>query len=108
MNYNRDMDDSVLDIQHLIWDGSNEAHMWQKHRITRAEVEEVVYSPATELKVEGTYQNRYFVTGAKADGTLLVLILAPKGQGIFYPVTAYKADKTDQREYQTWKAGKQR
>ena len=104
MHYNESMAGIVLDIQHLIWDDVNEAHIWQKHRVSRADVEEVAFGPASSLRVRGTYQNRYFVTGPKADGTLLVLVLAPKGRGRYYPVTAYKADNKDRREYYQWKA----
>jgi len=70
-----------------------------------AEVEEVAYGKPHLLKAEESYAGRLLVTGPKADGTLLVLILAPKGPGKFYPVTAYPADKKDRREYEEWKAG---
>jgi|GEM_PF-4937740 len=32
-----------LDIQDLVWDEVNEAHIWNKHQISKAEVEEVCY-----------------------------------------------------------------
>ncbi|MDQ2830400.1 MAG: hypothetical protein M3Y74_15305, partial [Chloroflexota bacterium] len=105
---NRDVADIELDIQDLIWDKVNEPHIRQKHHVSRADVEEVAYGPASELYVRGTYSNRYFVTGPKADGALLVLILAPKDRGRYYPVTAYEADNKDRREYYQWKAEQQR
>lgn len=101
------MADSELDIQNLVWDKVNESHIWQKHHVSRADVEEVAYGLASELYVRGTYNNRYFVTGPKADGTLLVLILAAKGKGTYYPVTAYEPDNKDRREYYQWKAEQQ-
>ena len=101
------MADRELDIQDLVWDKVNELHIWQKHHVRRVDVEEVAYGPASELYVRGTYNNRYFVTGPKADGTLLVFVLAPKGKGKYYPVTAYEADNKDRREYLQWKAEQQ-
>lgn len=95
-----------IDIQELIWNSINEPHIWDRHQLTRAEVEEVAYGPAEHLKVRRTYEGRYFVTGPKADQRLLVLILASKGAGKYYPVSARPADKKERREYQEWKASK--
>ena len=92
-------------ILELVWNNTNIAHIWERHRVTRAEVEEVAYGQPQILKVEQTYAGRFLAIGPKADGTLLVLILAPKGPGRFYPVTAYPADNKDRREYEKWKAG---
>jgi hypothetical protein len=33
----------------LVWDTFNEAHIWERHQLTRAEVEEVAYGPAKNL-----------------------------------------------------------
>lgn len=88
-----------IDIQELVWNSENEPHIWHRHQFTRAEVEEVAYGPAENLKVQRTYGGRYFVTGPKADQRLLVLILAPKGAGKYYPVSARPADKKERREY---------
>jgi len=30
-----------LSILELVWDSFNEAHIWERHQLTRAEVEEV-------------------------------------------------------------------
>lgn len=96
-----------LDIQELVWDQVNELHIWHKHQVSLAEVEEVAFGPPAELYVQGTYNSRYFVTGPRADGTLLVLILAPKGQGRYYPVIAYPAANKDRHAYYVWKAEQQ-
>lgn len=90
-------------ILELIWDSFNEAHIWERHQLTRADVEEVAYSSAELLKAQQTYGGRFFVTGPKADKRLLVLILAPKGAGKFYPVSARPADKKERLEYRQWK-----
>jgi len=90
-------------ILELVWDSFNEAHIWERHQLTRADVEEVAYGPAELLKVQQTYGGRFFVTGPKADKRLLVLILAPKGPDKFYPVSARPADKEERHEYRAWK-----
>ncbi len=96
-----------LSILGLVWDSFNEAHIWERHRLTRAEVEEVAYGTAKNLYARQTYGGRFFVIGPKADRRLLVLILAPKGSGNYYPVSARPADRKERREYREWKAGTQ-
>jgi uncharacterized DUF497 family protein len=94
-----------ISILALVWDSFNEAHIWERHQLTRAEVEEVAYGPAENLYVRRTYGSRFLVIGPKADRQLIVLILAPKGQGKYYPVSARPADRKERREYREWKAG---
>jgi uncharacterized DUF497 family protein len=81
-----------ISILALVWDGFNEAHIWERHQLTRAEVEEVAYGPAENLYVRHTYADRFLVIGPKADKRLIVLILAPKGSEKYYPVSARPAD----------------
>ena len=59
-----------IDIVVLIWDDFNEAHIWEHHGVTRAEVEEVCYGNAKNLQVENTYGGRYLVVGPKRGGKL--------------------------------------
>ena len=92
-----------IHILELVWDSFNEAHIWERHQLTRADIEEVAYGPAEGLKVQQTYGERFFVIGPKADKRLLVIILAPKGPEKFYPVSARPADKKERREYREWK-----
>ena len=96
-----------LSILELVWDSFNEAHIWERHQLTRAEVEEVAYGPAENLYVRHTYGGRFLVIGPKADRRLMVLILAPKESGKYYPVSARPADRKERREYREWKAGTQ-
>ena len=96
-----------LSILGLVWDSFNESHIWERHQLTRAEVEEVAYGPAENLYARHTYGSRFFVIGPKADRRLMVLILAPKGPGKYYPVSARPADRKERREYREWKAGTQ-
>jgi uncharacterized DUF497 family protein len=96
-----------LSILGLVWDTFNEAHIWDRHQLTRAEVEEVAYGLPENLYARQTYGGRFLVIGPKADRRLLVLILAPKGSGNYYPVSARPADRKERREYWEWKAGTQ-
>jgi uncharacterized DUF497 family protein len=96
-----------ISILALVWDSFNEAHIRERHQLTRAEVEEVAYGPPENLYARQTYGGRFLVIGPKADRQLMVLILAPKGSGKFYPVSARPADRKERREYREWKAGTQ-
>jgi uncharacterized DUF497 family protein len=96
-----------LRILGLVWDTFNEAHRWERHQLTRAEVEEFAYGPAKNLYARQTYGGRFLVIGPKAVRRLLVLSLAPKGSGNYYPVSARTADRKERREYREWKAGTQ-
>jgi len=96
-----------ISILALVWDSINEAHIWERHQLTRAEVEEVAYGPAENLYVRHTYADRFLVIGPNADKRLIVLILAPKGSKQYYPVSARPADRKERRVYREWKAGTQ-
>jgi uncharacterized DUF497 family protein len=96
-----------LRILGLVWDSFNEVHIWERHQLTRAEVEEVAYGRPENLYARQTYGGRFLVIGPKADRRLLVLILAPKGSGNYYPVSVRTADRKERREYREWKAGTQ-
>ena len=94
-----------LRILGLVWDSFNEVHIWERHQLTRAEVEEVAYGRPENLYARQAYGGRFLVIGPKADRRLLVLILAPKGSGNYYPVSARPADRKERGEYREWKAG---
>jgi uncharacterized DUF497 family protein len=96
-----------LRILGLVWDSFNEVHIWERHQLTRAEVEEVAYGRPENLYARQTYGGRFLVIGPKADRRLLGLILAPKGSGNYYPVSVRPADRKERREYREWKAGTQ-
>ena len=96
-----------ISILGLVWDTFNEAHIWERHQLTRVEVEEVAYGRPENLYARQTYGGRFLVIGPKADRRLIVLILAPKGSGRHYSVSARPADRKERREYREWKAGTQ-
>lgn len=96
-----------IDIVELVWDNVNEAHIWERHQLTRAEVEEVCYGNAANLQVANTYGGRYLIVGPKRAGKLHAVVLASKGKGKFYPVSARRASIKERRKYREWKAGTQ-
>jgi len=96
-----------INIVSLVWNSFNEAHIWERHQISRAEVEEVCYGEAEHLHVEVIHGRRYLVVGPRRGGKLFAVVLAPKGAVIFYPVDARKASRKERRAYREWKAGKQ-
>jgi uncharacterized DUF497 family protein len=99
---------SEIRILDLVWEGRNEAHIWERHQLTRSEVEEVCYGDAENLHVEQTYRGRYLVIGPRRGRKLFAVVLAPKGEGNFYPVSARRASTKERRAYREWKAGKQK
>ena len=85
----------MLYIYELLFDEWNEDHI-ARHQIIPEEVEEACLS---EPFVSKTRQNRVRVIGQTDAGRYLTVILAPQGQGVYYPVTARDAAKTERRLY---------
>ncbi len=94
-------------ISGLLWDDFNEAHIWERHQLTRDEVEEIAYGLPENLYARYTYGDRLLVIGPNANKRLMVLILAFKETGKYYPVSARPASKKERLEYREWKAGTQ-
>ena len=96
-----------IDIQELVWDSFNERHIWEKHQITRIDVEEICLSGPPSYLVEETHGGRYRLIGSRKDGKVLVVIVAPEDEqrGIYYPVTARQTKRQELRRYTAWKAG---
>jgi uncharacterized DUF497 family protein len=94
-----------IDIQEIVWDSFNERHMWEKHQITRRDVEEICLSDPPSYLVEETHDGRYRVIGPRHDGKVLVVILAPEDEqrGMYYPVTAKHTKRQELRRFIAWK-----
>ncbi len=99
---------STIEIRSLAWDQENEAHIWERHHRTRAEVEEVCLSDPNQLYTEDTHDNRLRIIGPRQDGSgrLLVIIVGAEGEGVYYVVTANPPNRQEIRRYNAWKAGK--
>ena len=89
-------------IRALRWDPWNASHI-AVHGVTIDEVEEVcgiqpVYSQ--------TYAGRIRVIGPTASGRILMVILAPEAEDVFYPITARPASRIERSRYQELMEGR--
>jgi len=85
----------MLYIHELLFDEWNEDHI-VRHQIIPEEVEEICLS---DPFVSKTRQSRLRVIGQTDAGRYLTVILAPQGQGVYYPVTARDATHAERRLY---------
>lgn len=86
----------MLRIPELLFDEWNEEHIL-RHNVIPEEVDEVCRNRPLVSK---TRQERLRVIGQTEDGRYLVVILAAKGKGVYYPITARDATQTERRLYQ--------
>ena len=92
----------MLRVRRLEWDDWNVAHI-ARHEVVPDEVEQVCRGlPMTSQ----TYKRRIRVVGPTQTGRIITVILAPEGEGIYYPVTARPASPRERRRYQDWKEGR--
>lgn len=94
-----------ISISALVWDNVNEAHIWERHQLTRAQVEAVCYGDANAIQLEITYGGRYLIIGPGQDDKLYAVVLGPEGENTFYPVSARRASKKERDSYTKWKVG---
>ena len=85
----------MLDVRDLLWDAWNTRHI-ARHGVTPADVAEAC---GNRHIVRETYANRLIVIGTRRGGDLLTVILNPRGQGVYYPVTARPASRKERRAY---------
>jgi hypothetical protein len=88
-------------VRRLIWDAWNVAHI-ARHRVTPDEVEQVCHG---QHWTSATYAGRLRVVGPTVAGRMVTVVLAPRGQGVYYPVTARPASRKERRHYQQQKGG---
>ncbi len=93
----------MLLVRRLIWDPWNVAHI-ARHRVTPDEVEAVCHGRPI---VSATYAARLRVVGPSQSGRMVTVILAPRGRGVYYPVTARPASRPELRRYQEMMAGEE-
>src|SRR3989344_3558276 len=82
----------VLTVRKLIWDEWNISHI-SRHHVTPDEVEAICHGDPLILR--GQQKNRLMLIGSTEEERILAVILESKGRGIYYPITAYPADKKD-------------
>ena len=91
----------MLAVRRLIWDSWNVAHI-ARHQVNPNQAEEVCHADPV---VQQGNKGRYLVFGPAKSGRLLTVVLDPKGEGIYYPVTARPASKRERAIYVQEKAG---
>ncbi len=85
----------MISINKLIWDDGNKAHI-ARHDVVPDEVEEVCQGTPI---IRNSYNDRIMVIGPSSSGRMLAVVLHPKGEGVYYPVTARSADKRERKDY---------
>jgi len=85
----------MLYVQELLFDDWNEDHIAQ-HSVIPEEVEEVCLG---DPFVSRTRERRLRVIGQTEVGRYLTVILALRGRGVYYPITARDATAAERRLY---------
>ncbi len=89
----------MLRIVELIWDDWNEAHI-ARHNVSPDEVEEVCFNRSLGVRIR---RGMYRLIGQTGAGRYIVVILASRGRGQFYVVTARDATEAERRKFQSWR-----
>lgn len=79
------------------WDDESEDHIWTRHQVTAAEVEQVV-NTRPRLTVTGRSETEY-VYGTTDAGRYLLVILAEAMDGRDHVVTARNMDSAERRHF---------
>ena len=82
----------MIVVRKLIWDVWNISHI-ARHHVTPDEVEAICHRDPLILR--GQQKNRLVLIGSTEEERMLAVILESEGSGIYYPITAYPADKKD-------------
>lgn len=88
-------------IGNLVWDEWNAEHVAQ-HDVKVEEVEETCFSRPFVTRARG---RTFRAIGQTAVGRYWTVILAPRGKGSYYPVTAREATEGERRLYRKQKGG---
>jgi uncharacterized DUF497 family protein len=88
---------SKVKIRQLIWDARNKRHI-ARHHVDKEEVEEVVFF-GNPLPDRGDIYNRLVLIGETEGEGILEVVLQNRGEGLWYPVTAYDASEEKKAVY---------
>ena len=80
----------------LLWDEWNEEHI-ARHHVTPTEVEDVTFGAPWVLRARG--RDTWAHYGQTDAGRYLLVILAQRGAGWYYPVTARDMTDAERRRY---------
>ena len=87
----------MFHIREVIVSPRQEEHIWNQHRVTPEEVEEVCFSQP--LVIRGRDAS-FAIYGQTEAGRYLVIFLYPRGRGIYSLATAREMTKAERRRYQ--------
>lgn len=90
-----------MKIQELLWDEWNENHIERKG-ISVQDVYEVCVNEQYPPLIEKSRRGTLAIWGRTGAGAFLLVILAPRGEGSFYPVTARMMQERERWRYQKW------
>lgn len=90
-------------IDHLVWDDWNRAHI-ARHGVLPEEAEEVI---AADSIYRESYKDRLAVTGSTVAGRMLTIVVGPVPHEptTFYAFSARPASRRERREYHQQKGG---
>lgn len=86
----------MLVVRRLVWDSWNIDHI-AKHGVTRDEVNEACHG---DYSIRESYGKRLIMISPTKGGRLLAIVLAFKEEGVYYPVTAWRASGKLHRIYE--------
>jgi uncharacterized DUF497 family protein len=88
----------MFHVREVIITPQVEEHIWTKHQVTPEEVEEVYFADPGPLPQCGRDRS-YVIFGRTEAGRYLLVVLYPRGRGIFSLATARDMDQTERRYY---------
>lgn len=89
-------------IKRLVWDEWNVEHI-ARHGVTVGEVEQACLG--NRYIVRESYKDRIMLIGPTSKERILAVVVALKGNEIYYVITARPADRKERRVYQAEKGG---
>ena len=89
-------------IRKLIWDLWNIKHI-ARHNIHPDEIEEACHSDPLVLR--GQQKNRLVLIGKIGEDKIITVVLEPKKNHTYYPITAYSSDTKERSLYKRLKGG---
>ena len=91
----------MIAVKNFIWDEWNRKHI-ARHNITPEEIEEICHG---RHQAKESYRNRILITGKTKAGRNLSIVLSPEdrnlkpyGKGIYYVITAFKKEVTNDQQ----------
>lgn len=87
----------MVRIREVIVSAQQEEHIWTGHRVTPEEAEEVCFGDP--LAIRGR-DGSYAIYGQAEAGRYLIVVLFPRGRGVFSLATARDMTDAERRRYQ--------